>query len=62
LQGVLAQAKNGDKLFWEEKFHAATGKAQACTQSAFFPFKSWWGGGGGQGLFFIFPLFSLCSF
>jgi hypothetical protein len=27
LQGVLAQAKNGDKLFWEEKFHAANGKA-----------------------------------
>jgi hypothetical protein len=27
LQGVLAQAKNGDELFWE-KFHAANGKAQ----------------------------------
>jgi hypothetical protein len=27
LQGVLAQAKNGDKLFWEEKFYAANGKA-----------------------------------
>jgi len=23
LQGVLAQAKNGDELFCEEKFHAA---------------------------------------
>jgi hypothetical protein len=34
LQGVLAKAKNGDKLFWEEKFHAAKGKAQACTQGA----------------------------
>jgi hypothetical protein len=32
LQGVLAQAKNSDELFWEEKFHAANGKAQACTQ------------------------------
>jgi hypothetical protein len=32
LQWVLAWAKNGDELFWEEKFHAATGKAQACTQ------------------------------
>jgi hypothetical protein len=31
---VLAEAKNGDKLFWEEKFHAANGKAQACTQGA----------------------------
>jgi hypothetical protein len=35
LQGVLAQAKNGDELFWEGKFHAANGKAQACTQGAF---------------------------
>jgi len=34
LQGVLAQAKNGDQVFWEEKFHAANGKAQACTQGA----------------------------
>jgi hypothetical protein len=27
LQGVLAQAKNSDELFWEEKFHATNGKA-----------------------------------
>jgi hypothetical protein len=29
--GILAQAKNGDKQFWKEKFHAAskqTSKAQ----------------------------------
>jgi hypothetical protein len=26
LEGVLAQAKNGDELFWEEKFHAANGR------------------------------------
>jgi hypothetical protein len=32
LQGVLAQAKYSDELFWEEKNHAANGKAQACTQ------------------------------
>jgi hypothetical protein len=25
-KGVLAQAKNGDELFWEEKFHAANGR------------------------------------
>ncbi len=31
LQGALAHAKNGDEVFWEEKFHAANGKAQACT-------------------------------
>jgi hypothetical protein len=30
LQGVLAQAKNDDELFYEEKFYAANGKAQAC--------------------------------
>jgi len=34
LQVVLARAKNGDDLFWKEKFHAANGKAQACTQHA----------------------------
>ncbi len=36
---ILGQAKNGDKVFWEEKFHAADGKAQTCTQGALpFPF------------------------
>jgi len=30
----IAEGKNGDELFWEEKFHAANGKAQACTQGA----------------------------
>jgi hypothetical protein len=44
LQGVLlAEAKNGDELFWEEeKFHAANGKALACPQGPlhFFPFGS----------------------
>jgi hypothetical protein len=45
---VLALAKNGDQLSWEEKFHAANGKAQACTQGAF--------------LFALVPnVFSLCS-
>jgi hypothetical protein len=39
LQGVLAQAKNGDELFWEEKFHAANGKAQlALKVPCFFSF------------------------
>jgi hypothetical protein len=28
------QAKKGDKLFWEEKFHAGNGKAQAHTECA----------------------------
>jgi hypothetical protein len=30
----ISQAKNSDWLFWEEKIHAADGKAQACTQGA----------------------------
>ncbi len=34
LQWVLAQAKNGQKPFQDEKFHPANGKAQACTQGA----------------------------
>ncbi len=44
LQGVLGQAKNGDQVFWEEKFHAANGKAQACIQG--FSFYVLEGGGG----------------
>jgi hypothetical protein len=28
------QAKNGDELFWEEKFHAVNGKAQTHTKGA----------------------------
>jgi hypothetical protein len=64
LQGVLAQAKNGDELFWEEKFHAANGKAQACTQVALSssPFKvsfKFEGGGGGLGVS-IFSWFPMC--
>jgi len=63
LQGVLAQAKNGDELLWEVKFHATNGKAQACIQGAllYFPFKF----GDGEGIVFHFPLvpnvFPLCS-
>ncbi len=53
MQGVLAQAKNGDELFWEEKFHAANGKARACTQGALhFILLSF----GGKGFFFHFSL------
>jgi hypothetical protein len=69
---VLAHAKNGDEVFWEEKFHAANGKAQACTQGAllFFLlcFGGWGGaggaggaGGGGERFFFIFTRFPMCS-
>ncbi len=66
LQGVLAQAKNGDQVFWEEKFHAANGKAQACTQGALFLFLFCFGGegrggeGGGGEFFFIFRSFPIC--
>jgi hypothetical protein len=62
LQGELAQAKNGDELFWKDKFHVANGKAQACTQGALpFSLLSMGGGGGGEGFFFIFPWFPICS-
>jgi len=49
----LAQAENGDEQFWKERFHAANGKAEACTQRClvFFPFKFWVGGGGGEDFF-----------
>ncbi len=58
MQGVLAEAKNGDEVFWEEKFHAANGKAKACTQGAllfFFSFMFWGGWGGGNFFFSFFP-------
>jgi hypothetical protein len=65
MQGVLAQAKNGDEL-WEDKFHAANGKPQACHQSALLFFLLSFGGGRGgegesEGFFFIFPWFPMCS-
>jgi hypothetical protein len=63
--GVLVQAKNGDELFWEEKFHAANGKAQACNQGALgFFFLLSFGGVGGEGggfSFSIFLWFPVCS-
>jgi hypothetical protein len=44
------------KLFWEDKFHAINGKAQACTQCALvFVLLSVLGGGGGRRIFFIYP-------
>jgi hypothetical protein len=67
LQGALAHAKNGDEVFWEEKFHAANGKAQACTQGALLFFLLCFGVGGrrqgewGKRFFFIFPDFPMCS-
>jgi hypothetical protein len=62
----VAQAKNGDKLFSEEEFHAANRKAQASTQGgfAFFPFKFEGGTGGDKDFFSFFPvpnMFSLSS-
>jgi hypothetical protein len=45
LQGVLAQAKNGDELFCKEKFHAANGKVPTCSQGALISFGR---GGGGR--------------
>ncbi len=55
MQGALAHAKNGDKVFWEEKFHAANVKAQACTQGALLFFLLCFGGGGGRDFFSFLP-------
>ncbi len=67
LHGALAHAKNGDEVFWKEKFHAANGKAQTCTQGALFFFLLCFGVWGGWGkIFFHFSwlpnVFALCSF
>jgi hypothetical protein len=51
---------NGD-LFWEEKFHGANGKTQACTQGALLLFSFEVLGGTGEGMFFAFPWFTMCS-
>ncbi len=52
----LWSAKNGDKLFWEEKFHAANGKAQTHTKCALHFFLLNLGGEGfRRGYFSVFP-------
>jgi hypothetical protein len=56
LQVVLARAKNGDNLFWKEKFHAANGKAQACTQRALLFLIGEW-----EDSFSFFPGSQMCS-
>ncbi len=62
MQGALTHAKNGDEVFWKEKFHATNGKAQACTQGALFFFLLCFGvGGGEERFFFIFLDFPMCS-
>ncbi len=60
-RGVLAQAKNGNELFWEEKFHAAKweGPSMHSRRPAFFPFKFGWGRV--EDYYFFFPCFPLCS-
>jgi hypothetical protein len=56
LQAVSAWAKNGDKFFWKEQFHAANGKAQACTQGALFYLIGGW-----EDSFSFFPVSQMCS-
>jgi hypothetical protein len=60
---MLTQAENDDdEPFWEEKFYLANGNTQACTQGALLCFLlSLGGGGSGEGCFFIFPWFPMCS-
>jgi hypothetical protein len=53
----LAQAKNGDKQFWKETFHATNAKAQG----ALIFFLLSFGFGGGRIFLIIFLMFSICS-
>ncbi len=60
LMGILVQVENGDKQFWNEKIHAANGKAQHALKVSWFYFSfKFWGGwlGGGGGIFSFF----ICS-
>ncbi len=59
--GVLAQAKNGDKHFWNIEISCCQWEGSACTQSALFifSFMYWVRGGEGRGRIF-FP-FLICS-
>jgi hypothetical protein len=54
--GGKGRAKNGDELFWEEKFPAANGKARTHTKGALH-FSVWWWGFR-RGYFSVFT----CSF
>jgi hypothetical protein len=56
------QAKNDDELFWEEKFHAANGKAQAHIKGALHFLLLSLGARDLEEDFFNFPWFPLCSF
>jgi hypothetical protein len=48
--------------WWKDKFHAANGKAEACTQGALlYVLLSFAEGGVLEGFFFIFPWFPMCS-
>jgi hypothetical protein len=60
LQGVLAQAKIGEELFWEEKFHAANGKAQSMHSKVHCLFFSKILGGEEEVFYFIFSLVPQC--
>ncbi len=58
------KVENGDKQFWEQKFHAANGKAQHTLKvPCFFLLSFGAGGGGGWGVRGRGPSFSffLCS-
>ncbi len=59
--GVLVKAENGDKQFWELKFHATNGKVQPALKVPCYFLWSYgageaWGGEGEEDLFFF-----LCS-
>jgi hypothetical protein len=60
LQGVLAQAKNGDCSLGKRNFMQLMGRPQACNQGAL-PFFLSSFGGGEKGIFFIFPWFPMRS-
>jgi hypothetical protein len=53
----ISEAKNDDELFREDKFHAANGKTQACSQGALplFILGLVWGWGGERGFVLSFP-------
>ncbi len=62
-RGISSPGQNWRWTLLGREIHTANGKAQACTQGTllFFLLSFWGRGREGEGFFFIFPWFPMCS-